>query len=111
MAAVEADVLGMGTAGRGDNGVMVTTSQGARDLAADGSGNAQGGGNAVNNLLKQPLARKILPWASIVLVVLLGVIVFSSLTKAPRPKPRHGKRWQSICLPSAGPKHRQAIRF
>jgi flagellar M-ring protein FliF len=83
MAAVEADVLGMGTAGRGDNGVMVTTSQGARDLAADGSGNAQGGGNAVNNLLKQPLARKILPWASIVLVVLLGVIVFSSLTKAP----------------------------
>ena len=79
MAAVEADVLGMGTAGRGDNGVMVTTSQGARNLAADGSGNAQGGGNAVNNLLKQPLARKILPWATIVLVVLLGVIAVMQL--------------------------------
>ena len=84
MAAVEADVLnGMGTAGRGDNGVMVTTSQGAKDLAAEGAGSGTNSGNSVDSLLKQPLARKLLPWAGIALVVLLGVIVFTSLTKPP----------------------------
>ena len=75
MAAVEADVLnGMGTAGRGDNGVMVTTSQGAKDLAAEGAGSGTNSGNSVDSLLKQPLARKLLPWAGIALVALLGVI-------------------------------------